>query len=373
MRRVYYLLRKEFKQVLRDRPMLAIIFLVPLIELFVLSWAVTVEVKHLKLGIIDLDHSEESRELIDRFVHTEQFDFVWEGNDLAAVRPKMRAWSVQAALVIPQNFGRDLQLQRVPSLQLILDGVDGNSAGVALGFAQKILLDYGIEFMSRPRNRFALPPVHLVDLEERMWYNPDLSNLQYMVPGIVVILLTILSMMLTGMSLVKEKEIGTLEQLIVTPLHRHELIAGKILPFLFLAYLELAIVLGVAVTYFHIQMSGSYTLLAVLALVYLFATLGLGIFISTVTNSQQQAMFVAWFVMVFMILFSGFFIPIPNMPDILQKITYLNPMRYAISSFRDIFQKGSNLSHLLKDVIPLTVFSLLIFGFSVLTFHKRID
>ena len=373
MRRVYFLIKKEFKQGLRDPPMLAIIFLVPLIQLFILSWAVTVEVKHLKLGVIDLDRSRESRELLERFAHTEQFDFVWQGENLAAIRPLMKAWKLQAVLVIPRDFGRDLYRGLRPSLQLVLDGVDGNSAGIAMGFARKILLDYGIEFLGRPLQRIRLKPLHLADMEERMWYNPDLSNLQYMVPGIVVILLTILSLMLTGISLVKEKEIGTLEQLIVTPLKRHQLIAGKIIPFLMLAYLELGIVLTVAVSYFNIRMAGSYLLLGGLSLVYLFATLGLGIFISTVTSSQQQAMFVGWFIVVFMILFRGFFIPIPNMPPILQKLTYLNPMRYAVSIVRDIFQKGSALPYLWKDVVPLTAFSVLIFSFSVLTFHKRID
>jgi len=209
-------------------------------------------------------------------------------------------------------------------------------------------------------------------MEERMWYNPDLSTQQFMIPAIVVILLTILPMMLSAMSLVKEKEIGTLEQLMVTPLKRLELLVGKLIPFLILSYVELSIVMTVAILFFKIPMNGSYVLLAFLALLYLFTTLGLGIFISTVGRSQQQAMFIAWFFMVFMIMLGGFFIPIENMPSAIQKLTYLNPMRYSIQIVRDIFQKGSSLRFLAKDVIPMAVFGFLIFTFSVVKFQKRV-
>ncbi|MCJ7813736.1 ABC transporter permease, partial [bacterium] len=214
---------------------------------------------------------------------------------------------------------------------------------------------------------------HLVQMTERMLYNPTLSSQQYFVPGIVVVLLTILPMMLSAMSLVKEKEIGTLEQLMVTPLKKYQLLIGKLIPFLILSFIELIIVMATGIIIFQIAMNGSYLLLASLALLYLMTTLGLGIFISTITHSQQQSMFVAWFTMVFMILMSGFFIPIENMPSLLQKLTYLNPMRYFMTIVRDIFQKGSSFLFLHKDAIPMTLFGLMIFTLSVLKFQKRIE
>jgi ABC-2 type transport system permease protein len=373
MRRIAYLIGKEFRQVFRDRAMLRIIFVAPIIQLLILSFAITTEVKHVKLLLVDLDNSMVSREIIDAFWHTEQFDVVGRTSDLHQIRERMRGWQAQMALVIPPNFSGDLHRHLNPQIGVVADGVDGNTAGVALSYARNILMDFGSDYLRQPQNRPSVTGPSLAAMEERMWFNPDLSSQQFVVPAIVVVLLTVLPMMLSGLSLVKEKEIGTLEQLLVTPLKKHQLLAGKLIPFLILSYIELAIVMTVAVVVFKIPMNGSYVLLAALALLYLFSTMGLGIFISTVTSSQQQAMFVSWFFMVFMIMMSGFFIPIENMPSILQKLTHLNPMRYFMSIVRDIFQKGSSLPYLWTDVVPLLIFGVLIFSFSVAKFQKRIS
>ena len=194
-----------------------------------------------------------------------------------------------------------------------------------------------------------------------------------MIPGIIAVLIMVVSMMLSSINLVREKEIGTLEQLMVTPLKRHELLMGKILPFLILTFVELGIVLILGQIIFSVEVKGSYLLLAGLSFSFLFTTLGLGIFISTITNTQQQAMFVSWFVMVFMIMISGFFIPIDNMPEFMQKLTYLSPMRYYLYIVRDIIQKDASLFYLLKDVIPMTIYGLLIFIASTIKFQKRIS
>jgi ABC-2 type transport system permease protein len=372
MQRIAAMIRKEYRQVFRDRPMVVIIFVVPLLQLLILAHAITTEVQHLKLLVADLDHSPESRRIVQAFSHTERFDLVGFTRDLAKIKSRMQGWEAQMAVVIPPHFGRDLGRGLAPRLQLVADGVDGNAAGVALGYAQGILAAFGQEYLEGSPARARLASVHLVGMEERMWYNPELSSRQYMVPGIVVVLLTILPMMLSALSLVKEKEIGTLEQLLVTPLKKHQLLMGKLIPFLILSYAELALVTAVGVLGFAIPMQGSYPVLALLALLYLFTTLGLGIFISTVAHSQQQAMFVAWFFMIFMILMSGFFIPIENMPVVLQKLTYLNPMRYFMAIVRDIFQKGSQLRFLLRDAVPLAAFGLLIFSFGVAKFRKRV-
>ncbi len=371
MKRIFYMMRKEFQQIFRDPPMIAIIFVVPVVQLLVLAFAITTDVTHVKLLVADLDNSTVSREIVRGFSTTDRFDIVGQSSNLMEIEKDMRGWKVQIALVIPENFSRDLQRNLHPQIEVVMDGVDGNTAGVAVGYAQGILSDFGLNYMSNPVRLRTIKRPHLAVMQERMWYNPNLISRDYMVPGIVVVLLTILPMMLSAMSLVKEKEIGTLEQLLVTPLRKSQLLMGKIIPFLILSYVELTIVTLVAVFVFKIDMNGSYTLLALLALIFLFTTIGLGIFTSTITQSQQQAMFVAWFIMVFMLIMSGFFIPIENMPVVLQDITYLNPMRYFMTIVRDIFQKGSGISFLWKESAPLAMLGVIIFSFSVLKFHKR--
>ena len=374
MQQILYLIRKEFKQVFRTREMLSIIFVAPMIQMLVLGFAISTEVKNVALIIADFDRSSTSREILRAFEHTDRFRIVGYETSYRGIDEAIHRWHAQMAIVIPPNFGRDLQHGLQPEVQLIVDGLDGNTAGVALGYATGILQQFG-EMLLRQRmlaRPDAAVPVHQVVAEDRMWYNLDLKPEQYMIPGIVVVLVTIISMMLSAMSLVREKEIGTLEQLMVTPLKRHQLVLGKILPFLILTFIELAIVLLAAQLIFGIRIAGSYILLAGLAFLYLFATLGLGILISTITYTQQQAMFVSWFFIVFMILMSGFFVPIENMPGFLQKVTYINPMRYFMYIMREIFQKGSSLQFLIKDWLPMTAFGLLIFTFSVLKFQKRL-
>ncbi|RMG33465.1 MAG: ABC transporter permease, partial [Methanobacteriota archaeon] len=306
------------------------------------------------------------------FTQTDRFDLIGYLNSIEEVKTAIHSWEAQIALVIPPHFGKQLQRKQQPEIQLIADGLDGNTAGVALGYARSILSGISQRLLWSPAFRVKLKNVHLASMEERLWYNPNINNAQYMVPGIVVVLLTLIPSMLTAMSLVREKEIGTLEQLLVTPLKKQYLLMGKLLPFLILAIVEMILVLKAAEYIFDIRMQGSYTLLGGLALLYLFTTLGLGIMVSTITHTQQQAMFVSWFFMVFMLLMSGLFIPIENMPPVLQKITYLNPMRYFMYIIRDIFQKASTLPYLWKDILPMTILGVSIFSVSVLTFHKRV-
>ncbi len=414
MRPILFMLRKEFKQIFRTREMIAVIFVVPVIQMLILGFAITNEVKHIKMIIADQDNSRISREVSDAFSNTDRFDIVARETNIRRIESTIHGWHAQIALLIPPGFQRDLQRNLQPNLQVIVDGLDGNTAGVALSYTQGILREYAIAYLTTPRQmqkliagnllsagansqpEISLPGTvdgnkissknandlqtagfsrftpHFVNMRDRMWYNLNLNSAQYMVPGIVVVLLTIISMMLSSVNLVREGEIGTLEQLMVTPLTKIQLLLGKLIPFLILSFVELAIVLRAAQFIFSIHMQGSYLLLYALATLYLFTTLGLGTFVSTITDSQQQAFFVSWFFMVFMIMMGGLFIPIENMPDILQKLTYLNPMRYFMSLVREIFQKGALFSHLIKDIVPLALFGLGIFTFSVMNFHKRV-
>jgi len=372
MQPILYFIRKEFKQIFRAGDMVRVIFAVPLIQMLVLGWAVSTEVKNVSLIIADQDNSAISREIGRAFSHTDRFRLLGYENSVKKIGQAIHNWQAQIALVIPPNFGRDLQRRQQPEVQIIVDGLDGNTAGVALGYASGILSEVAQTLLQQPENRRQLFKTRIVSMQERMVYNLDLKPAQYMIPAIVVVLITIISMMLSAMGLVREKEIGTLEQLMVTPIKRYQLLLGKVTPFLILTFVELGVVLTVAQKIFAIHMVGSYALLAGMAFLFLFTTLGLGIFISTITSSQQQAMFVAWFFMVFMLMMSGFFIPIANMPDVLQKVTYLNPMRYFMFIMREIFQKGATFEHLIADAVPMTVYGLLIFTIGVLNFHKRV-
>ena len=372
MKQILCILKKEFTQIFRTREMLVVIFGVPLLQMIVLGFTITNEVKNVSLLIVDQDNSLISREIARAFSNTDRFNVFAYDTDTKTINEAIQNWDAQAALVIPPNFGRNLVRNLKPEIQILADGVDGNTAGVALGYAQGILTDFARTYLKNPSQNILLKNSHLVQMEERMWFNPNLDNAQYMIPGIVVTLVTIISMMLSAVNLVREKEIGTLEQLMVTPLKRYQLLIGKLLPFLILTFVEMGVVMTLANFIFSIKVSGSFLLLAGLASLFLFTTLGLGILISTISSTQQQAMFVSWFFMVFMLLMSGFFIPIENMPDIIKKLTYINPMRYFMYIMRDIVQKGSSIEYLLAYVIPMTAYGLLIFILAILNFRKRV-
>ena len=375
MRALRIMLIKEFKQIFRTREMIVIIFGLPVVQLIILGFTITNEVKNVSLIISDRDNSRISREIVRSFEHTDRFRVVDYTTDQTKIEDSIQKWEAQVALIIPNGFNRDYERGKTSEIQLLADGLDGNTAGIALGYAQGILQNFQIpdKIKLRIMQKDLVKPVRLVSMEERLWFNEDLDNAQYMIPGIIAVLVTVISMMLSSINLVREKEIGTLEQLMVTPLKRHELLMGKIVPFLILTFIEMAIVLIFGQIIFSVQVKGSYFLLAGLSMLFLFTTLGLGIFISTITSTQQQAMFVSWFFMVFMIMISGFFIPIENMPDFMQKLTYISPMRYFLYIVRDIIQKDISLVYLLKDIIPMTIYGLLIFVASTIKFQKRVS
>jgi len=371
MRRILYLLQKEFRQVFRDRPMLMIMFVAPVIQTVILGFAMTTDVKNVSLIIYDADNSFASRELCRRFVNNPYFKCIGYAQGPAEIRQALDNWQAQMGIFIEPDFGRNLQRGLRPQVQVIADGLDGNSAGIALGYAQGILLGFAQDLAASATPRSAMVTAPLTS-ETRFWYNLNLNSKDYMVPGLIALLLTLVTLFLTSMGLVREKEIGTLEQLMVTPIRPAELIVGKVLPFLLIGLVEINIMLGVAFVVFDIALAGSYFLLLGVSLLYFLTTLGLGILISTLTETQQQAMFVSWFFMLFLILMSGFLTPIANMPPIWQKITYANPLRYFITLLREIFLKASPLNSLWSEIIPLALIGLIIISVSAMKFHKRV-
>lgn len=370
MHRILYLVQKEFRQILRERAFIGIIIVMPLIQIVLLGFAITTDVKNVTLGIVDMDKSAFSRRVTDAFSVTQSFKYVYAPSSEKEAIQMMDDGNIKVAIVIPQYFERDLKSGRKPVIQALIDGVDGNSAGVALAYINQITIMLQKKWGILASQKL---PIHLTGIESRMLYNASLESKNNIVPGIIALLLTMITAFLTGMSIVREKEIGTLEQLMVTPIKNHELILGKIIPFTIVGLVLITVGILAAGLIFGIWMKGSIFLLYGLSLIFVLSTLGLGIFSSTMAKTQQQAMFIVWFFAIFAILLSGFFIPIQNMPDWIQVITYLNPLRYFMVIIREIYLKGTPLVFLLKEVVALAIFGLFTFTLATMRFQKRLS
>lgn len=346
----------------------------PFIQIVVLGFAITTDVKNVTLGVVDYDKSSASRRIIDAFDKTSSFIYMYNLESEKAAQKKLDEGLIKVAIIIPENFERDLRSAHAPVVQALIDGVDGNSAGVATAYVSQIARKLQIEWLQdagvAPQ---VLSKMHLTQIEPRMLYNASLESKNNIIPGIIAVLLTMITAFLTGMSIVREKEIGTLEQLMVTPIKNYELILGKIIPFIIVAFLLMLVGILAGGLIFGIWVKGSIVLLFALSILFSLSTLGLGIFASTVSKTQQQAMFIAWFFAIFAILLSGFFIPIQNMPDWVQVVTYLNPLRYFIVIIREIYLKGTPLVYLLNETLAMGIFGLVTFTLASLRFHKRLS
>jgi ABC-2 type transport system permease protein len=362
MRRLLFLIRKELQELRRNPRMFPVVFVAPVLQLAVLGYAATTDVKNVPVVIADGDRSQESRNLIGRFEGSPYFrvvDVVSTTLGVDDVLEHGRAWMV---LAIPAGFGRMVEERRPVTLQILADGSDSNSTNVAMGYASSLVAERAAELMLARRPPGA-PPVGAVEARMRVWFNPQLISRYFMVPGVLALLLLIITALLGSMAIVREKELGTLEQLNVTPLQRWQLIVGKLLPFGIIGIIEIFLVVGVAVLWFEVPLRGSFPLLVGLTVVYLLCTLGLGLFLSTVSNTQQQAMMTTiFFFLLPMIYLSGFIFPIENMPKPIQPFTYLIPLRYYLVIVRGIFLKGVGLEAFWKDALLL-----FLWGVSVLT------
>ena len=371
MRPVAYLVQKEFRQFFREPALVALLFLAPLVQITLLGYAVTTDVKQVDIVVTDLDRSPMSRGLLERLTTTEHFNRIGAEDDIRALPAWLDDGRAKLALVIPRNFQRDIVRGARPTIQLLVDGIDGNSAGVAMGYLLRIVQQHQASLVaSEPRLGASLRNLRLAEAEPRYWYNPTLESRVYIVPGIVALILLIITVFLTSMGIVREKEIGTLEQLTVTPVRAWQLILGKILPFSILGFIEIAIAMGLVYVIFGIGVEGSVLLLFAESAIFVLTTLGVGIFISTISETQQQALFVGWFFMIFAMLLSGYFMPIANMPDAIQYITYLNPLRYFLTILREIYLKGTPLQYLLPETFAMIGFGIGLFGLSVWRYRR---
>ncbi len=374
-RRIWNVTLKELLQTRRDRRMLGLIFLAPLIQLVLLGYAVTSDIIHIATAVYDQDHSAESRALVQRFIHSGYFDYDYTVTHPRQIDALLQSGRAQFVLTIPLHFARDLSRGRPVQVQTLYDGTDANAARVISGYAQGIIAQFatGISLEQVNRARALTARLPTVDARVRVWYNPELKSVNFLIPGIIATILLFITTTLTSTAIVKEKELGTLEQLIVTPVMPLELMIGKTVPFLLIGVIELFIALLVALFWFHIRLAGSVPLLVVLSILFMLATLGLGTLISTYSRTQQEASLTGVFFLLPALMLSGYIFPVENMPHVIQLLTYLNPVRYFIEIIRGIFLKGSGLALLWPQTFALLVLSVAILFISALRFSKRLQ
>ncbi len=354
--------------------MIAIIFVLPIIQMLILGYVISSKVQNIETVICDLDNSRESRELISSLDESGYFILERFSRDYHELEALIDRGEVVTALVIPEAFSKKMRSGQAVAVQVLLDGQDVNTATITLGYIQGIVGSFARQQMTSLaiQTRGVPIPRREVSGVRRVWFNPDLEYSDYMVPGISAFLLTIVTSLLSAMGLVREREIGTLEQLSVTPIRKHQLLIGKIIPFAILGFLELTVALIFAKLWYDIPLRGNLIIFALFTVVYLFTTLGLGLFVSASSNTQQQALFLIWFLMVFGILMSGFLFPIENMPETVQLITYLNPLRYFVVVIRELFIKGVGLEYLYPQGAALVIFGSVVFSFAVAKYRQRL-
>jgi len=348
--------------------MLPIIFIIPAIQLLVLSYTATFEIKHVRFVTVDQDRSAVSRKLINKFSGSPFFTYEGNAESYNEAEQLIISDKADQILVIEPDFGRRLNMLRMGKIQLVTNAINGNAASLMNAYANSIINDFNQEIIveQNPVYSTGLP----IETKPLFWYNPELNYITYMVPGILVLLVTIIGMFLSGMNLVKEKEIGTIEQINVTPIKKYQFLAGKLLPFWIIALVDLAIGLLLAYLVFEIPVLGSVWLLFCVASIYLVVVLSLGLFVSTLTNTMQQSMFISWFLLVVFILLSGLFTPIESMPQWTQMLDYFNPVSYFIRINRMIMLKGSGFLDFQRDFWILVVFAVGMFVFSTLRYRK---
>src|SRR5579864_3943050 len=396
---MYGLLRvivKELFQLRHDRKMIPVLIIGPLIQMLALGYAANTDVNRIPTLLVDQDRTPASRALADRFTGSGYFALVGAVATPDQVEPWLVDGRAQVALVIPGGYGEDVAAGpggHAPRVQVLADGTDANSAVVGLGYASRILSDVGAELerqagtagtaaasgaASRPPGAAGTaggaPAAAGIELVPRVWYNPDLKSRWFYVPAVLAMVLLLVVMILPSMAVVREKEIGTLEQIIVTPLAPWQLIIGKLAPFVAIGLIDLLLATGVARWLFGVPLRGSLLLLVLLRLLYLLNTLGLGLLVSTLVNTQQQAMmFSAFVIMVPMIYLSGLIFPIENMPHAIQVVTYAVPVRYYANIIRGIFLRGSGLAVLWPDALALLGIGTLLLTLASLRFRKSLD
>jgi len=372
--RIRHMLTKEFIQIFRDPRMKGVIFLMPVIQLLVFGYAVTTDVKDVATAVYDLDNSPASRELIARFAATDYFDIMERAENPAHVRDLIDRGRVRAVLQINRGFEGDLRAGRAAALQVIVDGTDSNTEGIVLDYSTKITGGFSQDLVLERFRRIkgaATKPAEVI-LLTRAWFNENLESRNFYIPGVIAIIVMLITLMLTSMAVVREKEIGTMEQIMVTPITPAEFIIGKTIPFALIGFADVILITVLGVFWFEVPIRGSLLMLFAATALYLMTTLGVGLLISTVSRTQQQAMMSTFFFYFPAVLLSGFMFPIANMPVPIQWLTYLNPLRYFLVIIRGVFLKGVGPSVLWPQMAALAVMGLAVLWLASRRFQKTL-
>lgn len=364
LQRVLEILRKEFLQIARDPRLLAVIFIAPIIQLLVFGYAVSTDIRNTTTFVVDQDRTQASRDLIDAFTASGYFQVVGRSMRPADLVSALQHGDAIVGLTLPAGFAAALSDGSGARVQVLLDGTNSNSATVALGYAERIVQSFGA--------LHAGGVTLAIDLRERAWFNPDLKSRDYNVPAVVGAIILLVCLLLTSLAVVREREIGTLEQLMVTPLTAFELIAGKTIPFALIGLVDLLVVTAVALFWFDVPFAGNYLTLLSASVLYLLSGLGLGLLISTISKTQQEAFMASFLVFMPIILLSGFMFPVSSMPQVFQWITLINPTRHYLEIVRGIFLKGVGFEALWIQFLALAALGSALLGFAGSRFRKTV-
>lgn len=381
MTRVWHMAKKEIIQTFRDKRMFGVLFFAPVFQLFIFGYAATTDVRHINLAVLDLDRSAASRRLVEAFAASGYFTLAGSLEGDADLENAVVRGLADVAIVIPADYERRLARGEKVDVQAIFDASDSNFAQVAAGYSRGIMTRIAADATGAHLGRLRAlavaqgltpAPMPSLDVRPRVWFNPELKSVFYMVPGVICMLLMIVTMMLSALAITREREIGTIEQVIVSPIAPWELILGKLAPFAVLGLVNVALIMTIAVWHFHVPIRGSIALIYGASGLFLFSTLGIGLFLSSISTTQQQAMFVSFMFIMPAILLSGFMFPIENMPRAVQILTYANPLRYFLEVIRGVFLKGNGVDVLWPQLAALGVFGVAIFTLAGATFTKRV-
>ena len=372
MKTILFIIQKEFRQIFRNKGMLPIIFVMPLMQLLILSNAASFEVKNIQFSYIDNDHSSASRELISKFEASSYFKIIKKFDSKIAANQEMQKGKVDVILEIPNHFEQNLIKEKTAFLSVSINAIDGASAGIENVYLTQIITSFNQNIQSkliRYSDGAIAQPENIITIPS-FWYNNTLNYKTFMVPGILVLLVTMITLFLSSMNIVREKEIGTLEQINVTPIKKHQFIIGKLFPFWVLGLVILTVGLTIAKLVFNVPILGNIGLIYLFTSFYLLVILGIGLFISNHTETQQQAMFIAWFFMVIFILMSGLFTPIESMPQWAQNITLFNPIRYFVEIIRMVMLKGATFSDIALQFYIIAFYAFILNGLAVWSYKK---
>jgi ABC-2 type transport system permease protein len=370
--RILSVTRKEFLHIVRDPRTLAVMFLIPVIQLLLMGYAATTDIKHLKTAVWDQDHTAQSRELMEAYRASSYFDITEYVDSEEALSRAVDKGEVRAGIIIPAGYEGALAKGEKVKVAVVIDGSDPSVASAALSAAQGVGQAQSTEVLKRTLGN-QLESAPGIEVHPRVWYNPSMESSNFMVPGLIGTILMMLTMLFTAMAIVREREQGTMEQLIVTPIRPLELIIGKVLPFVLIAFLNLLEILFVGVWWFGVPIHGNVVLLLELSSVFLLSSLGLGILISTVSKTQQEAMMLTFFILLPSIFLSGYFFPIDAMPPFLQLVSKLVPLTYVLIIVRSIILKGVGFEVLAGEVAALAVFGAVVLTLSAVRFRKRLE